>query len=207
MRFSAQWKTWQASFPQVTPPNKNHKENISFDWKCCRGRFMINLVFYKCYTIFFKLYLFYSQKPLYRQHRGKHWGSVWQNRKSRAHWARQSVHCDSAFPVFSHQSRQSLFWLAVGNWRNHHVSVTAPHKTQLASWSVLVQPTLRRHWRGKKLLSFFLLFFRIHRRIYLHLFKWIQSAAGLKALKPAQCQWALLNVQIITLLFPFTVQK
>ena len=41
---------------------------------------------------------------------------------------------------------------------------------------------------------------------YLKLFKSNQSTAGLKSLKPAR-QQALLSVQIIALLFPFTVQK
>ena len=34
----------------------------------------------------------------------------------------------------------------------------------------------------------------------------LKAPQGWKLLKPA-CQWALLNIQIITLLFPFTVQK
>ena len=42
--------------------------------------------------------------------------------------------------------------------------------------------------------------------IDLNLSKSIQSAAGLKALK-ACCQWAILNVQIIILLFTFTAHK
>ena len=46
----------------------------------------------------------------------------------------------------------------------------------------------------------------IDRHIYLHLSKSIQSAAGLKDLKPAANGWYL-NVQIMTLLFTFTVQK
>ena len=45
------------------------------------------------------------------------------------------------------------------------------------------------------------------RRIYLNLSKSAQSAAGLKAFRSLLPIWALLDVQIITLLFPFTVQK
>ena len=44
-------------------------------------------------------------------------------------------------------------------------------------------------------------------RIYLNLSKSTQSAPGLKALKPAANGSYLINVQIITLLFSFTVQK
>ena len=44
------------------------------------------------------------------------------------------------------------------------------------------------------------------RRIDLNLSKSTQSAAGVEGFE-ACCQWALLNVKISTLLFPFTVQK
>ena len=48
----------------------------------------------------------------------------------------------------------------------------------------------------------------IHRRVYLNLFKSTQKRRmGMKASKPAANERALLHVQIITLLFPLTVQK
>ena len=45
----------------------------------------------------------------------------------------------------------------------------------------------------------------VNRRVYLNLSTSTQRPAGLNALKPSCCQWALLNVQISTLLFTFTV--
>ena len=52
--------------------------------------------------------------------------------------------------------------------------------------------------------TYFFIFYCIDSRIELNLSKSTQSAADMKALT---CQWALLNVHVITQLFPFAVQN
>ena len=65
----------------------------------------------------------------------------------------------------------------------------------------------RHTYRSSLFLVFSLLLYCIDRRIYLNLSKRTQSAARLKALKPAVNGRYLLFMQTIALLFPFTVHK
>ena len=92
-----------------------------------------------------------------------------------------------------------------------HMSLTDKlhsHWLYTCHWQISYIQSLTIHMSltDKRVQYYYHYYYSIDWRIYLKLSKSTQSAAGLNTLE-AGCQWALLDVQIMTLLFPLTVQK